>query len=434
MGFIDQELLLIQKKDLASGPVELPGSKSLANRALLLASLAKGKTLIKNIPSSDDVAVLLRTLPSLGVEVSGNGSEATIHGVGGIYPVSTANLNLENAGTALRPLVSILAASSGSFTIDGNEQMRKRPIGDLVAALQKLGVRIESNDGFPPVTIEADGLEGGEVSLSGAVSSQFISSLLLAAPLARNEITLTLADSPVSKPYIDMTVHCMLEFGVDVKREEYRKFHVPVKSYRSPGVYTIEPDATAASYFLAAGALPGCGPVRIKDLSFASIQGDLCFLDILKKMGAEIGYADNMIVIMGPSPSKQPKLHAVDVDMNNMPDVAMTLAVLALFCDGESHIRNIANLRVKESERIRGLKTELEKLGAKVREEHDALHITPPEKFQNARIETYDDHRMAMAFSLAAFGADVEIMNPACVTKTFPNFFETFLPLLKKKL
>lgn len=432
-GYTEQEVLTIHRQDYASGPVVLPGSKSIANRAILLASLSGGETLIKNVPLADDVQVLLRALPSLGVGVTQTPEGVSIQGSGGAYGVNEASLNLENAGTALRPMVALLSASSGSFVVDGNEQMRKRPIHDLVESLRNIGIEAETAHGYPPVRIRSSGLPGGTLRLSGKVSSQFVSALLLAAPLAKAECVIELSDEPVSKPYIDLTVHMMSLFGVELEREGYRSFRVTPQSYVSPGIFTVEGDATAATYFFAAAALPGSGPVHVHGISFSSTQGDIRFLDVLKEMGADVGLADEFVTVVGPALTGMKRLRAVDIDMGDMPDAAMTLAVLALYCDGETHIRNIANLRVKESERIQGLRTELEKLGATVREEHDALHITPPERLREATIETYHDHRMAMAFSLAAFGTDVHIVNPGCVKKTFPTFFESFLALLKMR-
>lgn len=430
------------------GSVALPGSKSIANRALLLAALADGRTRLLNVPDADDVELLVRALPTLGPRVEvrdARGADAgegfpgrvvEIEGAGGPLPVDRAELFLGNAGTALRPLTAILSASTGSFRIDGDEQMRRRPIGDLIAGLAEAGVEIsgtrapgEATANYPPLSLEARGLDAGVVRLSGRVSSQYISALLLAAPLARaagqaQEFVVEVADEPVSKPYIDLTLAMMEQFGVSVGREGYRLFRVAVgQRYRSPGTYPIEGDASAATYFLAAGMLPGSGPVRVTGLGKPSLQGDVGFADLLAELGAQIAFGPDWIESRdGGRPGQAP-----DLDMNAMPDAAMTLAVLALFLKGTTHIRNIANLRVKESERIAGLRRELEKLGARVEEEHDALHITPPAGgLRPARIATYHDHRMAMAFSLASFGVALEIENPACVSKTYPDYFIDF--------
>jgi len=419
----------IQKSSVCRGEVTLPGSKSIANRALMMSALSEGRTRLTGLPDSDDVLVMMKTLPLLGVKLEKIEEHAVqVHGCGGPFPVEKLYLNLDNAGTALRPMISVLSGGKGNYTVDGNDQMRKRPIFDLVNALQKNGVRISSSDGFPPVTIEADGLPGGLLEISGEVSSQFVSALLIAAPLSKSEVRIVLPGEPVSKPYIDLTLAMMKDFGVEAARKGYTEFTVQPGRYLSPGDYRIEGDASAATYFLAAGSLPGSGPVTVKGISKNSIQGDIRFSELLEKMGAVIEYGENSITAKGPGNSK--KLKALDLDMNDMPDAAMTLAVISLFADGESHIRNIANLRVKESERISGLRKELEKLGARVVEEHDALHIMPPDKILSAEIDTYRDHRMAMAFSLAAFGTHIAINDPGCVSKTFPDYFDLFLPLL----
>ncbi len=420
-----------------AGSVRLPGSKSIANRALLLAALAEGKTRVTNLPIADDVQILIRTLPELGIktqsaEPAGLVTDLEIEGAGGPFTVSQASINVENAGTAFRPLTALLAAGEGEFVLDGNAQMRERPIRDLVDGLKMLGVDVacEAN-GCPPVRLRAAGIAGGIVKMSGTVSSQYISAVLMASPFARErDLEIELPEEPVSKPYIDLTIDMMADFGVLVGREGYRHFRTAAgQSYHSPGKYAIEGDASAATYFLGAGALPGCGPVRVQGLGRDSRQGDVAFAELLREMGASVEYGDGWIETRGAA-TPGARLRAIDRDMNDMPDAAMTAAVLALFADGESHIRNIANLRVKESERIRGLRTELEKLGAIVREEHDALHITPPSGgLRPARIETYKDHRMAMAFALAAFGTELEILDPACVGKTYTRFFDDFLPL-----
>ena len=417
------------------GEIRPPGSKSIANRALLLAALARGQTAIHHLPPADDVEILVENLPHLGIEVRGDipgehNGVVYVKGAGGPFPVDRADLDLGNAGTALRPLTALLAAGEGHYRIDGNAQMRRRPIGDLVQALQSLGVHLSCAEGsYPPIELDARGLPGGETLVSGKISSQFVSALLLAAPLARGPIHIRLDEEPVSKPYIDLTLAMMAEFGVSCRREGYRFFDPARGPYVSPGRYEIEPDATAATYFLGAGALPGCGPVRVNGLGSLSKQGDVAFVDVLRRMGASVAVDDGAIEVSGPP--RGTALKALDIDMNAMPDAAMTLAVLALFCDGETHIRNIANLRVKESERVRGLRNELEKLGAVVREESDALHIRPPAQLRPARIETYDDHRMAMAFALAAFETDVMILDPCEVSKTYRGFFDDFLPLCR---
>lgn len=406
--------------------MQLPGSKSLANRLLILAALAEGRTTLHSLPDADDVQVLLRLLPSLGISVENSGSAVIMEGAAGPFPVREASLNVDNAGTAMRPLVSVLCAGQGTFVVDGNEQMRKRPIGDLIRGLAALGLDVhgvENQTGrgvdlCPPVTIHAAGIPGGTVKLSGSVSSQFISSVLLASPLARSAMRIEVDGDPVSKPYIDMTVQVMHQFGVPVDHAGYSSFTVQPGIYRSPGSLTVEGDATAATYFLSLGALSG--PVTVRTLHRDSLQGDIRYAALLEQMGAHVVRSEDSITVSRGS------LRGLDVDMNDMPDAAMTLAVLALFAEGPTHIRNIANLRVKESERIRGLAAELRKLGAEVQEAEDSLRVLPPPELRPAVIETYRDHRMAMAFSLASFGTELTILDPACVNKTYPGFFRDF--------
>ena len=298
-----------------------------------------------------------------------------------------------------------------------------------------MGADIEcASDGCPPLHIRANALRGGEVYLKPQASSQFVSALLLTAPLCQQDVTLCLDSMPVSQPYIDLTLAYMQKFGVTVTVKQHSPPHYFIaapQEYKSPAHIDVEGDATAATYFLGAAALPGCGPVQVTTLGFDSSQGDLQFTQLLAQMGAEVCVAKNTIEVRGPDIAKQPRLKALnEVNMNSMPDAAMTLAVLALFADGATHIRDVANLRLKESERLRGVKTELEKLGATVREDSASLHITPPERIQTTCIiECYADHRMAMAFSLAAYGAEIQIADPQCVSKTYRNFFTDFLPL-----
>lgn len=308
--------------------------------------------------------------------------------------------------------------------------MRRRPIRDLLRGLELLGVRLESADGCPPVKIHADGLHGGETTLSGAVSSQFISAVLMASPLAQGkDVILLVPEEPVSRPYIDLTIRMMEQFGIQITRDAYRRFQIPLGGvYLSPGMYYIEGDATAATYFLALGALPGSGPVRVEGVGSSSLQGDVHFADLLESMGADVKRGSDWMETRGPASGR---LKALDIDMNDMPDAAMTMAVLALFAVGTTRITNIANLRVKESERIHGLAVELRKLGASVVETADSLTITPPSRLESASIATYKDHRMAMAFSLASWGTSITIEDPACVNKTYPRFFEDFARVAK---
>lgn len=418
--------ITLPKTGQFQGTVNLPGSKSLANRLLLLAALAEGRTLLHGIPDGEDVQVLLHLLPALGITSDVSGTDVRIQGAAGPFPIREAVLNVENAGTAMRPLAAVLCAGQGSYTVDGNEQMRRRPIGDLIRGLRTLGLAVQAQENqtgkgvdlCPPVHIEASGIPGGTARLSGSISSQFISALLLAAPLAKGPVRIEVDGDPVSKPYIDMTIQVMSRFGVSVERQGYTAFQVDPGVYRSPGELTVEGDATAATYFLSLGALSG--PVTVKTLYPDSLQGDIRYAALLEQMGAVVERgADGITVRRGA-------LRGLDVDMNDMPDAAMTLAVLALFADGPVRIRNIANLRVKESERIAGLASELRKLGAGVTDTEESITVVPPAKLKPAEIETYRDHRMAMAFSLASFGTEVTILDPACVNKTYPQYFKDF--------
>jgi 3-phosphoshikimate 1-carboxyvinyltransferase len=417
--------LEIPRMGIFSGSVQLPGSKSIGNRALLLAALAKGETLLQNVPDADDVVVLLRQLPFLGVNCTRSESETAnsyrIVGTGGPFPIREGLFHVENAGTALRPLVAILSAGQGSFTIDGNEQMRRRPVADLVSAIRSAGVTIAcSAEGTPPVTMRTDGWKSTSFSISGKTSSQFISALLLAAPLSGRRVTIQLPGEPVSRPYIDLTLRMMEQFGVRTERDGYQRFIVPEnQSYESPGTYYIEGDATAATYFMTAGMLSG--PVRIYGLDESSIQGDIRYIDIVRAQGGTVRTGRNWI-----ETQHQGFVRGICADMNDMPDAAMTLAVTGLFADHPVEIRNVANLRVKESERIRGLRNELEKFGAAVDEFPDGLRVHPPQIVHRAEVETYRDHRMAMAFSLAAILTDLVILDPDCVNKTYPRYFEDF--------
>ena len=429
--------LLIPRFKNFNGNIKLPGSKSIANRILLCCALSKGTSYITDLPLADDIQILLEALPQLGIslvqqEHQSSDLQYEITSQGHPFSVSKATLQLQNAGTAIRPLTAILCAGKGDFILSGNKRMQQRPIADLCVALKSLGADIQcAENGCPPVRIQANGLQGGEVSLLANASSQFVSALLMAAPLCQSNLSIRLENESVSQPYIDMTLAILEKFNIRIQQHSKQHYTIPApQKYQAPQKFTIEGDATAATYFAGAAALPGCGPIHIENLGFTSIQGDLKFMELLARMGAEVNISKNHSEVRGPKRTqKQTRLKALDINMNDMPDAAMTLAVLALFCDGTTHIRDIANLRLKESERIRGLKNELEKLGAKVEETKDSLHITPPKNLRNARIECYDDHRMAMAFSLAAYGAEVEINAPLCVSKTYKNFFNDFLPL-----
>jgi len=413
----------------AAGTVRLPGSKSISNRVLLLAALSSGQTEVRDLLRSDDTARMLEALRALGVDWSHEPAEDVyrVNGVGGVFPCKQADLFLGNAGTAFRPLTAALALSGGDYRLHGVPRMHERPIGDLVDALRQLGavVDYEGNEGYPPLQIKPAGaLQQRQASVRGDVSSQFLTALLMAAPLAGGEVVIDVVGELISKPYIEITLDLMRRFGVEVVREGWSRFTVPEgAAYRSPGVIHVEGDASSASYFLAAGVLGG-GPVRVEGVGRDSIQGDVRFADALEHLGARITWGEHWIEASAPADGR---LKAFDLDLNHIPDAAMTLAVMALFCDGPCWLRNIASWRVKETDRLAAMATELRKIGAVVEELPDALCVAPPLHFTSADIDTYDDHRIAMCFSLATLGGPGQRINdPACVNKTFPTYFDVF--------
>ncbi len=424
------ESLTLQPIHAVSGSVVLPGSKSLSNRILLLAALAKGQTRITNLLVSDDVSHMLNALKALGVhfELSENGTECLITGQAG--PLSSSvplTLFLGNAGTAVRPLAAALCLGAGEFTLTGEPRMYERPIGDLIDAMQALGATVSYlNDvGYPPLRIQGRSLSGGTVTIKGNISSQYLTALLMAAPMLTSELIILVEGELVSKPYIDITLDTMSKFGVTVENDDYKRFRVAGRqTYQSPGEIMVEGDASSASYFLAAAAIGG-GPVRVHGTGSASVQGDAKFAEVLAQMGASVEYSDYWIEVTGTE-----ALKGVDVDLNHIPDAAMTIATTALFARGPTCIRNIYNWRVKETDRLHAMATELRKVGAKVEEGQDYIKIVPPEKVQSASIDTYNDHRMAMCFSLAAFGdVPITINDPRCTSKTFPSYFDVLLGL-----
>ena len=408
-----------------SGTVSLPGSKSITNRALALAALSDGPVRIEGALFADDTARMVDCLRALGFDVVTDPSAQTIvvHGNGGRIPNPTASLFVGNSGTTARFLTPLVALGSGVYTIDGVPRMRERPIGDLVSALRSLGVHVDAAGGgqFPPVVLDAAGLPGGACTLRADVSSQFLSGLLLSAPLANQDTELRLDGPILSAPYIRMTVAMVRTFGgvVEVSDDE-RVYRIPGRQkFVSPGTYVVEPDASAASYFWAAAALTG-GRVTIPRIRRDALQGDVAFLDVLKRMGCLVESSTAGLTVVGPD-----ALAGIDVDMNAISDTVMTLAALAPFAEDPVVIRNVAHLRHKETDRIGALRCELERLGVRVEERPDGLTIHPG-PVRPARIRTYDDHRMAMAFSLVGLrGSGVWIEDPACVAKTFPNYFET---------
>ncbi|MGA1538346.1 MAG: 3-phosphoshikimate 1-carboxyvinyltransferase [bacterium] len=408
-----------------SGSITLPGSKSLSNRVLLLAMLSEGETFIENLLDSDDVRRMIDALAKLKIsyEEDRPGKKIRVKGEGGRIPVDKAELFLGNAGTAIRPLTAALTLGHGRFVLDGIERMRERPIQDLLDGLNQLGAQVRSinNSGCPPVEIIANGLPGGVTKLSGAISSQYLSAILLTSPYAQTPVEIRIKDHLVSIPYVEMTIRLMNRFGVNVDvSEDFKSFHINApQSYKSPKTYFVEGDASSASYFLAGAAITG-GTVTVIGCGTDSLQGDAQFAKIMEMMGAEVQWEANQITVRGSG-----NLKGIDVDMNEMPDAAMTLAVAALFAKGTTAIRNIYNWRLKETERLKAVSSELKKLGAAVEEGEDYIIIEPPEKLLSAEIATYDDHRMAMAFSLAACGeVPITILDPSCVSKTFPDYFD----------
>lgn len=422
--------LHLDPADHLAGELTLPGSKSISNRALLLAALAAGTTRLHNLLSSDDTARMLTALADLGVAIEAYGNDHLVQGRGGplVSEPGYWALDLGLAGTALRPLAAALTLGNGTFRLDGIARMRERPVADLVDALRPLGARIRylGNDGYPPIEVTGSGLAGGHTTIRGSVSSQFLTSVLMAAPLARSPVTVEVVGDLVSKPYLDITLHLMRAFGARVVHDDHQIFRVEPGSYRSPGDYLVEGDASSASYFLAAGAIRGPG-VRVHGIGADSVQGDLAFLDVLEAMGARVGREARSVTV---APPQDGTLRAVDQDLNAIPDAAMTVAVLALFARGTTTIRNIGNWRVKETDRLSAMATELRKVGAIVDEGADRLSVSPPATWQGAAIDTYGDHRMAMCFSLLALGGQgVTIRDPDCVSKTFPDYFQQFLAL-----
>ena len=423
--------LTIEAIRRVNGTIQLPGSKSLSNRLLLLAALARGTTRIDNLLDSDDVSHMLAALAQLGVQVelADDRTTCTVHGAGGPFPTPAApvELFLGNAGTAMRPLCAALCLGDGTFTLAGEPRMHERPIGHLVDALRQSGADIVylGQDGYPPLTIHAHGLLGGRVSIRGDISSQFLTAILLAAPLARSASTFELVGPLVSGPYVDMTLAVMRRFGVDVARTATGGFQVAgAQTYVSPGAIGVEGDASSASYFLAAAAIRG-GRVRVRGVGTESVQGDVRFADVLEQMGARVERGPDWIEVA------RGELRGVHVNADEFPDAAMTLATTALFADGPTRIDGIANWRVKETDRLAAMATELRKLGATVVEGEGHIEVTPPAKLRPATIDTYKDHRMAMSFSLAALGdVDVTINDPACTSKTFPGYFEALARLV----
>ncbi|MCF2947026.1 3-phosphoshikimate 1-carboxyvinyltransferase [Paraglaciecola aquimarina] len=418
--------LLLSPIKKVQGTVNVPGSKSLSNRALLLAALASGETHLTNLLDSEDIEHMLNALTKLGVQyrLSECKTQCWVSGNAGAFKVpEPVSLFLGNAGTAMRPLCAALAASQGTFELTGEPRMEERPIGALVDSLRQAGALIEylKNEDYPPLSIQGNSLKGGDVTVDGSVSSQFLTALLMSAPLFENDTNITISGELVSKPYIDITLDTMAKFGIVIENQNYQQFVVKGnQQYQSPGHFMVEGDASSASYFLAAGAIKG-GTVRVTGIGKNSIQGDIKFAEVLEKMGAKVDWQDEYIEVTGAP------LKAVDLDMNHIPDAAMTIATTALFAQGTTTIRNIYNWRVKETDRLAAMSAELRKVGATVEEGEDFISVTPTSELKHAAIDTYNDHRVAMCFSLVALSdTPVTINDPDCTAKTFPDYFERF--------
>jgi 3-phosphoshikimate 1-carboxyvinyltransferase len=426
----------ITPKSILDAVVTPPGSKSITNRALILAALANGKTTLTGALASDDTQVMFEGLSQLGLILDWNTEQCKIevHGQGGRFSKRQADLYVGNSGTTARFLTAMLAFAEGNYRVHGKPRMHQRPIKDLVEALNTLGgnVAYETEEGFPPVKIDgrrqmADDSRDGDkaVSISGAISSQFLTALLLASPLAaqKSAVNISVTGELVSKPYIEMTLQMMQSFGIAVETDEaFRSFRIAEESvYQSPGIYPVEPDASAASYFFASAAVCG-GSVTIQGLSKKSLQGDVAFAECLEQMNCKVVWNENSITVCRPP---ERPLRGINVDMNSISDTAQTLSVIALFAEGATEIRNIEHVRFKETDRIADLATELRRFGATVEEYKDGLRITPPKTLTSATVKTYDDHRMAMSFAIAGLRLPgVVICDPDCTQKTFPGFFD----------
>ncbi|MGE0374637.1 MAG: 3-phosphoshikimate 1-carboxyvinyltransferase [Planctomycetaceae bacterium] len=402
------------------GTAHPPGSKSLTNRALVVAALAEGRTVLSGALDSRDTQVMIESFGRLGINVESAkaGTQLTIDGGAGRIPATAADLWLENSGTSIRFLTALCTLGEGRYRLDGNDRMRERPIGDLVQTLRSLGAEVvcERTGECPPVAVNASRLAGGAARVKGSISSQYLSALLMAAPCARTPVRIEVEGTLVSRPYVDMTLAVMQEFGVEVHEDEPGAFDVPRQLYRSRE-YAIEPDASAASYFFGAAAVTG-GTVRIEGLSRRALQGDIGFVDVLADMGCAVIWEEGAVTVTGRS------LHGVDVDMNSISDTAPTLAVVAAFAAGPTRIRNVAHMRHKETDRIHAVVAELRRLGLSVEEFEDGMMIVPG-PLRPATIKTYDDHRMAMSFALAGLKRrGIRIADPGCTAKTYPHFFD----------
>ncbi|AEO08107.1 3-phosphoshikimate 1-carboxyvinyltransferase [Buchnera aphidicola] len=423
-----QNFFDLKPMSYVNGTIYLPGSKSISNRVLLIASMAKGTTYLTNLLDSHDTQYMLNALKTLGINynLSDNKTTCCIKGIGQSFNLSQSySLYLGNAGTAIRPLLAALSLNNNNIYFNGDDRMHERPIKDLIDALKQGGavIEYEKNIGYPPIRTKG-GFVGGSITLNSNISSQFLTALLISSPLASKDTTIYIKKSLISKPYIDITLNLIKSFGVNITHDSYNIFYIKGnQEYITPGEYIIEGDASSASYFLAAAAIKG-GRVKVVGVGKKSIQGDINFAHILEKMGAKIFWEDYSITCVHNT------LTSIDLDMNHIPDSAMTIAIVALFSKGTTIIRNIYNWRVKETDRLSAMTKELRKVGAIVKEGKDFLSISPPKIFKYSNIETYNDHRIAMCFSLISLsGIGVKILNPDCVSKTFPNYFKNFLSI-----
>ncbi|WP_107687462.1 3-phosphoshikimate 1-carboxyvinyltransferase [Neisseria wadsworthii] len=427
------DFIRLPASELKPSTIALPGSKSISNRTLLLAALSDNSCVIKSLLKSDDTDRMLEALETLGVKLERNESGLVVHGCNGSFPNRNADLFLGNAGTAFRPLTAVLAILGGNYHLHGVPRMHERPIGDLVDALRIAGAQIDylGNEGFPPLRIDAFQDNGTRIiPIRGNVSSQYLTALLMALPLTGEACEIHVEGELISKPYIDITLNLMAKFGVNVVNQNYEIFKIPAGArYHAPETIHVEGDASSASYFLAAGLLSGV-PIRVTGLGKHAIQGDVAFANELEKIGASVSWGEDFIEV---NRAQGQKVLPFDLDANHIPDAAMTLAVVALATGAPCSLRNIGSWRVKETDRIAAMANELRKVGAIVKEEPEAIHITPPAALtSDAKIDTYDDHRMAMCFSLVSLlGVPVVINDPKCTHKTFPNYFEVFASLQK---
>ena len=430
---MNRKFVKLNPSNIKSCVIDLPGSKSISNRVLLLSSLARGKTLIKNLLSSDDTAVMIIALKKLGIKIHENKElqQCFVEGSVNSFPTKSADLYIGNSGTTIRPLTAALAFNNGDYKLHGTNRMHQRPIKDLVDSLNQMGAKIEylNQHGYPPIKINKASTNTNKANIKSNISSQFLTSLILSSTIFSKDknFEICVDGNLISKPYVDITLKLMKLFEVNVSEKKDNIFQVPSKQLlRNPNEINIEGDASSASYFLAAGAIGG-KVIRVNGIGSKSIQGDIQFIKILEKMGANIKIGDNFIEVFSDKPLK-----SINQDLNHIPDAAMTIAILALYAEGTSTLKNIGSWRVKETDRLAAMSNELKKLGAKVIQGEDFLQINPPLIIKSASIDTYDDHRIAMCFSLASLnglnkkGANITINDSDCVSKTFPNYFDYF--------